>query len=247
MLKQFKADLHIHTCLSPCADLSMTPSAIVKTAAERGLDIVAITDHNSAENVIASQKSAENSELAVLAGMEITSVEEAHILAIFDDVESVMKLQDFIYDNLMHFKNNVMRFDDQVVVNEKDEVLRFNDRFLIAATTLDTYSIVNKIHFLGGLSIASHVDREVFGIISQIGFIPEDLKFDALEMSPVIDRKTAENLFKDYHSFPWISSSDAHYLKDINKRNTSFFLKEPSITEIAYALKNTGGRKVEWG
>ncbi|MCK5286585.1 MAG: PHP domain-containing protein [Thermodesulfovibrionia bacterium] len=246
MLKQFKADLHIHTCLSPCADLTMTPSAIVKTAAERGLDIVAITDHNSAENVIASQKSAENSELAVLAGMEITSAEEAHILAIFDDVESVIKLQKVIYDNLMHFNDNTTRFNDQIVVNEKDEVLGFNNRFLIAATMLDTYSIVNTIHSLGGLSIASHVDREAFGIISQLGFIPEDLQLDALEMSPGTDKKTAENLFKNYRSFPWISSSDAHYLKDINRRNTRFYVKEPSVTEISYALKNTGGRKVEW-
>ncbi|MBI4655062.1 MAG: PHP domain-containing protein [Nitrospirae bacterium] len=246
MLKQFKADLHIHTCLSPCANLQMTPSAIVRTASEKGLDIIAITDHNSAENVIAAKKAAEGTGLTVLHGMEITSAEEAHILALFDDSESAIRLQEIVYQKLMPGENDTRRFGDQIVVNEKDEVLGFNNRLLISATTLDAYSIVSIIHSFGGLAIASHVDRDAFGVISQLGFIPEDLKFDALEMSPRMDRKTAEHLFKEYNSFAWVSSSDAHYSKDIGRRDTSFFMKEPSLAEIALALKNIDGRKVEW-
>jgi len=245
MLKQFKADLHIHTCLSPCSDLQMTPLAILKTASEKGLDIIAITDHNSAENVTAAQKVAEKTGLTVLTGMEVTTVEEAHILAIFDNIRAVMEMQGIVYEHLLPGESND-HFGEQVVVNEKDEVLSFNKRLLIGATTLTASSVVDITHSLGGLSIASHIDREVFGIISQIGFIPEDLKFDALEMSPGIDVETAGNLFKDYASFTWISSSDAHYLKDISKRSTTFFLKEPSLAEIAFALKKIGGRKVEW-
>jgi hypothetical protein len=246
MLKKFRADLHIHTCLSPCAELQMTPLAIVKTASERGLDIIGITDHNSAENVMATKRAAKDRGITVLAGIEITSAEEVHILAFFDNIENLMKLQDIVYENLMPGENDPERFGDQIVVNENDEVMGFNKRLLIAATTLSAHSVVNLIHSLGGLSIASHVDREAFSIISQLGFIPEDLKFDALEMSPAIDRTRAETLFKDYRSFAWISSSDAHYLKDINKRNTSLFLEAPTIKEIASALKNIGGRKVEW-
>jgi len=225
----------------------MTPSAIVKTASEKGFDIIAITDHNSAENIIAAKKAAESTGLTVLAGMEVASVEEAHILAIFDDLKSVMKLQEVIYKNLLPGENDVEIFGDQVVVNEKDEVLSFNKRLLIAATTLSVHSVVDIIHSLGGLSIASHIDRDAFGIISQLGFIPKDLKFDALEMSPAIDRQTAEHLFKEYNSFAWISSSDAHYLKDIGRRTTNFFMNEPTLAEIASALKNIEGRKVEWG
>jgi PHP family Zn ribbon phosphoesterase len=247
MLKQFKADLHIHTCLSPCSELQMTPSAIVKTASRMGLDIIAITDHNSAENIIAAKKAAEKVKLTVLPGMEVTSDEEVHILAILGDVESVMKLQEVVYKNLLPGENDVERFGDQIVVNEKDEVLGFNKRLLIAATTLSAHSIVDIVHSLGGLSIASHIDRDTFGIISQLGFIPKDLKFDALEMSPTINRQTAEHLFKEYNSFAWVSSSDAHYLKDIGKRTTSFFIKEPTIAEITSALKNIEGRRVEWG
>ncbi len=246
MFKKYKADLHIHTCLSPCADLQMTPSAIVKTASEKGLDIVAITDHNSAENVIAAKKAAEKTGLTVLAGMEVTSSEEVHILAIFNDIESIMKLQDVIYENLLLGENDMGRLGDQIVVNEDNEVLSFNKRLLIAATTLTAHSVVNIIYSLGGLSIASHIDRGAFSVISQLGFIPEDLKLDALEMSPRIDKETAGRLFKDYSFFAWVSFSDAHYLENIGEKTTNFFIKEPSIAEMISALKNIDGRKVEW-
>ncbi len=247
MFKKFRADLHIHTCLSPCAELQMTPSAIIKSASEKGLDIIAITDHNSAENITAAKKAAENTEITVLAGMEVASFEEAHILAVFDDIESVMRLQDVVYENLLPGENDAGQFGDQIVVNEKDEVLNFNNRLLIAATTLTAHSVINIIHSLCGLSIASHIDRDAFGIISQLGFIPEDLKFDALEISPGTDKEKAEHLFKDYNSFVWVSSSDAHYLEDIGRRTTSFFMKEPTIAEITSAIKKSDGRRVEWG
>jgi hypothetical protein len=246
MLKKYIADLHIHTCLSPCAELDMTPSAIVKTALEKELDIIAITDHNSAENVAAARKAAKNLDITVLAGMEITSSEEAHILAIFDKEENIMKLQEIIYANLLPGENDEKRFGEQVVVNEKDEVLDFNKRLLIAATRLTAHSIVNTIQSLGGLAIASHIDKDTFSIISQLGFIPEDLKFDALEMSPRIEKRKAEMLFSQYSYVEWISSSDAHYLNDIGKRTTSFYISKPSVEEMIAAFKNIHGRSVRW-
>lgn len=236
----------MHTCLSPCADLEMSPLAIVKKAADCKLDIIAITDHNSAENIIATQKASENMDLTVLAGMEITSSEEAHILAFFDDTGSIMKLQDIVYENLLPGENNEKLFGEQIVVNEKDEVLGYNNRLLIGATLLTAQEIVNTIHSLGGLSVASHIDKEVFSIISQLGFIPEDLEFDALEMSPNINRGKADKLFNMYTSFRWISSSDAHYVNDIGKRTTGFYMNEPTLKELSLAMKNFDGRRVEW-
>ncbi len=254
MLKEFRADLHIHTCLSPCAELDMTPSSIVKTASERKLDIIAVTDHNSAENTVAAGKAAEGMELTVLPGMEITSSEEAHILALFDDIEGIMKLQDLIYEDLLPGENirtsspfgagGPGGFGEQIVVNEKDEILDFNMRLLIGATNLTANSIVKTVHSLGGLAVASHVDREAFSIISQLGFIPQDLKFDALEISARAGRERAEYLFENYDSFTWVSSSDAHYIKDIGRAATVFFIKEPTIAEMALAMKNIDGRKV---
>lgn len=243
MLKQFKADLHIHTCLSPCAELRMTPSAIVETACKKGLDIIAVTDHNSAENVRAARKAAEKTGLAVLAGMEVTSVEEAHILAIFNSIENALKLQDIVYKNLPSY-DNLEKFENQVVVNELNEVLSFNKRPLIAAAALSAYSIVEIIHSLGGLSIASHVDREVFGIISQLGFIPPDLKFDALEISPNTSIEEAKEKFKEYSRIPWITSSDAHHLQDIGRVSTSFLIHNSTFEELCMAIKGIEGRRV---
>lgn len=246
MLKEYKADLHIHTCLSPCSDLHMTPSAIAKTASEKDLDIIAVTDHNSAENVPAAKKTGENNGITVLAGMEVTSKEEVHVLALFEHYEEIQKLQEIIYEKLQQGENDVREFGEQVVVNEYNEVLSFNPRLLIGATGLSLKTIVDTIHSFGGLSIASHVDREAFGVVSQLGFIPEDVQFDALEMSPRIDRKKAEHIFGNFNSIPWISSSDAHSLEEIAKRKTHFFIEEPSFNEITLALKNIDGRRVEW-
>ncbi|KPK01416.1 MAG: hypothetical protein AMK71_05580 [Nitrospira bacterium SG8_35_4] len=246
MLKEFRADLHIHTCLSPCADIEMSPMAIVREAVNKGIDIIAITDHNSAENVIASQKAAYDSGLTVLAGMEITSSEEAHILALFENADSVLQLQDRIYENLLPGTNDERRFGEQIVVNEKDEVSGFNRRLLITATTIDSLSMVEMIHSLGGLAVASHVDKGTFSIISQLGFIPDDLRFDALEMSPHIDREQSGQKFGEYNTIGWITSSDAHYIRDIGHRTTSFFMKNPTLAEMTLAFKNEDGRRVEW-
>jgi PHP family Zn ribbon phosphoesterase len=246
MLKEFRADLHIHTCLSPCADIEMSPLAIVKEAAHKHIDIIAVTDHNSAENIVATQKAAYDSDLTVLAGMEITSSEEAHILALFENAESVLQLQDRIYENLLPGSNDERRFGEQIVVNEKDEVSGFNNRLLISATTIDSLTMVETIHSLGGLAVASHIDKGTFSIISQLGFIPENLHFDALEMSPNIDKEQSGQKFTEYSAITWLSSSDAHYLRDIGKRTTSFFMKNPTLAEMALALKKTDGRRVEW-
>ncbi len=245
MLKQYKADLHIHTCLSPCAELDMTPASIIETASQKGLDIIAITDHNSAENVQAARKSAAQFNLTVLAGMEVASSEEAHILGIFDD-DRILDLQEIVYKNLLPGTNDVSRFGEQVIVNEQDEVLGMNNRMLIAATDLPAQTIIETIHDLGGLAIASHIDRGAFSILSQLGFIPDQMNFDALEMSPNMTREKAESLFKDYSSYTWIASSDAHYPADIAKKISNFSLQAPSITEIRMAMKNKDGRKVEW-
>jgi PHP family Zn ribbon phosphoesterase len=247
MLKEYRADLHIHTCLSPCADLDMTPLAIVETAIEKDLDIIAVTDHNSAENVTSTKKAAKNTGLTVLGGMEVTSSEEVHTIVIFNDTEGILKFQEVIYENLQPGENKERQFGEQVVVNEKNEILHFNKRLLIGATSLSISTIVEIAHSFEGLAIASHIDRDAFGIISQLGFIPGDLRFDALEISPKTDREKAENEYKEYTHFSLVSCSDAHYLKDIGKRSAIFHMKEPTLPEIGLALKNIDGRKFEWG
>jgi PHP family Zn ribbon phosphoesterase len=241
---EFRGDLHIHTCLSPCADLSMTPRAIVEKAASLGINIIAVCDHNSAENVGVTMNLAKGKGISVIPGMEICSSEEVHILGLFRDLQDALKMQQLVYENLQPGENDEDRFGIQVVVNEIDEVMGFNRRLLIGATGLSVDRIVMLIQEFGGIAIASHIDREGFGIIGQLGFIPPGITFDALEISPGISVERAQQTFAAYRHIPWVSSSDAHYLQNIGKRTTGLLLYHSTFEELRLALKGTGGRGV---
>ncbi len=244
MLRCLHADLHIHTCLSACGDLTMSPSRIVKRARALKLDILGICDHNSAENVQATKNASVDKNITVLAGMEVTTREEVHIIALFDETREVLNLQRQVYEHLPPGENNETLFGPQIIANDLDEVEGYNRRLLITATSITLKVLVEEIHKLGGLAIASHVDRETYGIIGQLGFIPDDLKLDALEISPRMNRSDALARFPEIKKFPLISASDAHFLDDIGKATTSFLLEKPTIDEIRKAFLNNDGRKV---
>jgi len=238
-LKEFHGDLHIHSCLSPCADLGMSPRGIVKEARKKGLHFIGLCDHNSAENVGAVRKVGEREGIGVIGGMEVTTREEVHILAFFDEDRKLQSLQEIVYQNL-HGTNDERLYGDQVVANEEDEVMGFNKKLLIGATELPIYAVVDLIHRLNGLAIASHIDREGFGIIGQLGFIPEDLPLDAVEMTDP-SRQEAVSLAR---GFPVIVSSDAHFLEEVGKRQTRFLLKEMTVDELRRSFKREAGRRV---
>ena len=242
-MKAFKGDLHIHTCLSPCADLEMSPLAIVDRSIKKGLDIIAICDHNSAENAGAVVKAGAKRGLHVLPGMEINSMEEVHVLAIFNSENQAGIMQDIIYNHL-EGKNSPDIFGEQIVVNEYDQIEGYNDRMLLGATRLKLNDIVQKVHEIGGLSIASHVDRPSYSVISQLGFIPSDLKLDALEISYNTKIKSFINSIPDIDELPILTSSDAHFPNDIGRVYTSFFIEIPSVDEIRMALNKKSGRRV---
>lgn len=241
MLKTFRADLHIHTCLSPCADLEMSPKAIAEQARIREIDILGICDHNSAENVAALVKAAEAYKINVLPGLEITSQEEVHVLALFDELEPALELQEMIYSHLPG-ENDEDAFGMQVVVNPEGEVLRFSNKLLIGASTLTIEEVTEAIHSLDGLAIASHIDRDGFSLIGQLGFVPEHLKLDALEISPKTSYEEAMKRFSP--PFPLTCASDAHFLKDIGTGFTSFRIERPTTGEIRKALLGQDGREV---
>jgi len=241
---EFIADLHIHTCLSPCADLSMTPADIVEKVASLGINIIAVCDHNSVENVEVTRNLGKKRGLKVIPGLEICSSEEVHILGLFEDMENALKMQAVVYENLQPGENDEDKFGMQIIVNEINEVMGFNKRLLIGATALSINRIVEIIHGFGGLAIASHIDREGYGIIGQLGFIPPEIDFDALEISYRIKPDDAAIKFEMYKNIPWISSSDAHHIKDVGRRTTHFYMNHSTFKEISSALKGVGDRKV---
>ena len=234
-MKKLRADLHIHTCLSPCAEREMSPSAVVRQGCARGLDLIAVCDHNSAENVEATARAAEDTGLAVIGGMEISSREEVHVLGIFQDDLSLRSAQEVVYENLSG-RNDPEIFGEQLVMNERDEVVRHNNRLLIGATALPLEEVVRTIHRFGGLAIAAHVDRPSFSIISQLGFIPAGLGLDAVEVC-------SDELPAMREDLAVIRSSDAHRPEEIGSRYTSFLVESPTTLEIGMALRRVEGRR----
>ena len=242
-MKQFKADLHIHSCLSPCGDWAMSPRKIVQQSLDAGLDLIAVCDHNSAENAGAAMREGDRQGLQVLPGMEICSREEVHILALFDELEPALEMQAHVYAHLPG-ENNAKVFGFQVVANEADEVIGENPRLLIGATRLGLHDIVDKTHMLGGINISSHVDRPAYGIINQLGFIPDDLALDGLEVSYHIELAKAAQSIPGIENFSCVTASDAHYLEDIGKVWTVFQLAAPTLAEVRLALAKKNGRRI---
>jgi hypothetical protein len=243
MLRTFRADLHIHSCLSPCGEEEMRPRAIVSQALAMGLDMIAICDHNSAENIPAFLRAGSEKGLTVLPGIEVTSKEEIHLLALFNRQEDCMILQNLIYQNLLG-ENVEDVFGCQTMVNEKDETIGINQKMLIGATLLPLERIVSAVGSLRGVTIASHIDRQAFSLLGQLGFIPEGLSLDGLEISPRTSIEEAQKRFHAYRCYSFVRFSDAHHLEDIGKNITHFLLKETTSEEVKMALHHQEGRRV---
>jgi len=242
-LKKFKADLHIHSCLSPCGDWDMSPRRIIAKSREVGLDLIAICDHNTVENAAVAMREGVRQGVQVLPGMEVCSKEEVHILALFQDLDPALEMQSSVYAKLPG-QNKPEVFGCQVVANENDEVLGENPRLLIGATRLGLHDIVKKTHELGGLSFCCHVDRPAYGIINQLGFIPADLALDGVEVSRHVKLADAHKTVAGIEKFSCITNSDAHFLGDIGKVWTVFQMAEPTLAEIRKSLLQQEGRRI---
>lgn len=235
-MRKVRADLHLHTCLSPCGDNQMQAVAIIEHAKKAGLDMIGICDHNSAENVSAMMKAGKRQGLAVIPGVEVTSREEVHILGLFNTEQDLMSLQDIIYENLPG-QNDEGAFGPQLIMDEYGIVVGQNSRLLIGATILTLEQIIDAIHQFAGLAIASHVDRERFSLIGQLGFIPKGLKLDAVEVS-------IPSSVRQEYDYPVVTFSDAHFLEDIGRNSTCFMIEDASLQEISKALRCELGRMV---
>ena len=174
----------------------------------------------------------------------MTSSEEVHVLALFDNLDLIAQFQKIVYENLISVEIDQRMIQDQVIANEKDEVEGFNEHPLLGASLLSLEEIVEKIHQFNGLAIASHVDKESYSIFAQLGFIPDNLQLDGLEISPFTTIENARSNFPDCSRFPIVTFSDAHFLKDLGNRTTGFVIEKPTIRELKMALRNESGRYV---
>ncbi len=244
MLREFRCDLHIHTCLSPCADLDMYPAALVEKSLERGIDVIGICDHNASENAQYVIEASRGKRVYVFPGMEITSREDVHVIAFFENIDTLLQIQNIVYNSLSG-TNREEIFGCQAIVNELNEVEGFNDKLLIGATGLALHEIVEVVHRLDGIAIAAHIDRESFSVLGQLGFIPPGVRFDAFEISPAIGLRAARENYPNLRDHTFIQSSDAHFINDIGTVFTKIVMEKPSLSELKMAFQKREGRYVE--
>ena len=232
-----KADLHLHTVLSPCGDLDMSPRNIIAKAKEKGLSVIVITDHNTTRQAPLIHEYGRQQGITVLMGAELNTQEEAHCLAFFPDVERLSEFQKYLDMYLPHIPNNVDKFGYQVQVDINDMIVYEEERLLISAISQSIDALEKEVHRLNGIFIPAHINKSHSSILSQLGFIPQGLNCDALEVSPHI---TPERFVKDnpyLAQYAIVQFSDAHYLEDIGKAYTELNLSDTSFESVRYAIQ----------
>lgn len=243
-MRTFRTDLHIHTVLSPCGGLEMSPVNIVSLASNRGLDIIGITDHNSTRHCEQVWRLARKTNLTVLPGCEMTSREEVHCLGLFEDFDALRIFQQFIDDKLILVPHNPKIFGYQVIVDANENILEELDYYLGASINASVEEIEQKVHELDGIFIPAHVDRPRNSIFSQLAFLPPQLQVDALQISKLADEKSVRSKYRIAPEISIVRFSDAHFPDDLGKTYTAFEMESTSFTEIKKALKREDGRGV---
>ena len=234
---KFAVDLHVHTALSPCADDDMTPNNIVNMALLKGLDLIAITDHNSCANVAAVIEAGRNKGLMVIPGIEVQSKEEVHLICLFKKLEKALEFGGLIYSSLSNIPNNEDLFGKQLMMDAADNIIGKLEKLLLSSSTYSINEIFELVSKHGGICIPAHVDRLSYSIISNLGFIPPNLKVDAVEISKNSTLESALEKMPFIKCYNHIISSDAHYLWDINEREYFVEMEYISVSQLFEALQ----------
>ncbi len=244
-MRRYVADLHVHTLLSPCAAVEMTPRNIVWHAARHGVDIVAITDHNAGDNVPAALAAAKGTDVTVLPGMEVETKEEVHLVVLFEKPRQLFAWEKIVAAHRSGRMNDPDRFGAQFVVDAEDNLVAVKEEMLLASLTLSLEETCDQVNALGGLAIASHVDRPAYSVLSQLGFIPPGLALTAVEVSRRVARAEAAKRFPAIGKWPVVTASDAHTIEDfLAGPKMAFNIEEPTLAEIRQALYNENSRGV---
>ena len=234
-------DLHIHSCLSPCGDDDMTPANIAGMCAIKGLDVVALTDHNSSKNCPAFLAAAEEYGLLAIPGMEINTSEEVHAVCLFPTLEAAMDFDAYVYARLVKFPNKEEIFGKQQIYDADDQVCGTEPNLLINATEISFEGLWELVRSFKGVMFPAHIDKTANSLIANLGFIPADRKFVTAEV------KDLKNLHRLRRTEPYldgcriISNSDAHYLEHINEPRLTLEVEEKSREAVVETLRRRIG------
>ena len=235
-------DLHIHSCLSPCGDDDMTPANLVGMAAVKGLEVIALTDHNSCQNCPAAMYHGKKYGVTVIPGMELTTAEEVHVICLFADLDAALAFDSYVYARLMPVPNREDIFGKQQIMNQNDEVAETVEYLLINAVSISFDDVFPLVESFGGIAYPAHVDKSSTSVISNLGFIPPDSTFTCAEFH---DFKNLHRLRKEHpylETCSVICCSDAHYLQDIHEPDYQIYSVSKNISDILNALRKGNTR-----
>lgn len=236
-MNKYHYDLHIHSCLSPCGDNDMTPNSIAGMGSLGGLQIMALTDHNTSKNCPAFFKAARRYGIIPIAGMELTTAEDIHVVCLFEELEAALEFDADLDSHRIKIPNRPDIFGEQLIVDENDEPIGTEDFLLINATDIDIGSVTGLMQGYNGFCYPAHVDRSSNGIISTLGSFPDDCNFTAAEFHNAENTKAYCENYPTLGKLMQIVSSDAHRLWDI-KDAAEFFMLEDEPYSSSLVRKN---------
>ena len=219
-------DLHLHSCLSPCGDMDMTPNNILNMALIKELEMIALTDHNSCKNCPALLKAAQGSGLTVIPGMELTTAEEVHVVCLFSSLEGAMAFDEYVYERLADVTNDPAIFGAQQMMNELDQPVGTLEKLLVNATSIEISDLPALVAQYDGICYPAHIDRSSYSVLSNLGYIPPECGFSTLEVyrPAVFFEKEQNQSLRDQYLI--LTSSDAHYLEQISERERCIHLEQ---------------------
>ncbi len=226
-------DFHIHSALSPCGDKDMTPNNIVNMAKISGLDAVAISDHNSVGNVSAAMKAGERAGIKVLAAMEVETMEEIHILTIFPDLQTAEFVAKKVYESLPNIKNRTDIFGEQIFYDEDDNIKGYEEKLLISPSGISINDLFDMTREVGAVFAPAHIDRHSYSILTNLGFMPDDIDIRWIEISRKVESVSDYlNSRSELKKYDILRNSDAHYLEDISQRDEGVNCLDEKIFEM---------------
>ncbi len=231
-MRKYYYDLHLHSCLSPCGDNDMTPNNIAGMAALKGLQIAALTDHNTAKNCPAFLAACEKNGIAGIAGMELTTSEEIHLVCLFEHLEAALAFSSEVENHRIPIKNKPKIFGEQLILDENDEIIGEEEFLLINATTLDLETAVSLARSYGAFVMPAHIDKQSNGIIGILGTFPDTPVFSYAELSDASAKDALKAAHPVLNRCSFLSNSDAHYLWDIHEAE-EFITLDPTDDGIS--------------
>ncbi len=235
-MKEYTYDFHIHSCLSPCGDMEMTPNNIVNMAKIMECDIIAVTDHNSVQNARACMKIGESIGVTVVPGMELCTMEEAHVVCLFSTIEGAEKFEEYVKTQCIPMENDESIFGAQVIMDEDDEEIGREKNMLINSTFISVNDVDDLVKTYGGVAFPAHVDKTSYSVIASLGAIPPEANFSYIEITAKCDVPEFMKLHPETRRKGVLINSDAHYLENICENGSKIFLPECSAKAVVEKL-----------